>query len=190
VSHFLSDCCLFFAMLLTPIYSRFCLERGHVVTTSATGIDTISPRPYDEFLWPENSEPLPIPDWNSFWKIWKRRCPHIRIRKVCEDTCPECYILKHKFRFSGNDNNNNNNNPPSANDEQDDDSLSLPSDVSSDREEYPYEQLIAEANQHAEEAQQQRALAKNRQQKAFDEANLPHDSRRFVFCSCHAAVSL
>jgi hypothetical protein len=98
--------------------------------------------------------------------------------------------LKHKFRFSGNDNNNNNNNPPSANDEQDDDSLSLPSDVSSDREEYPYEQLIAEANQHAEEAQQQRALAKNRQQKAFDEANLPHDSRRFVFCSCHAAVSL
>jgi hypothetical protein len=103
--------------------------------------------------------------------------------------------LKHKFRFMGNNNNNDNNNENqrSANDEGsiDDasvDSLSLPSDVSSDREDYPYELLIAEANQHAEMAQQQRQLAKNRQQTALDEAHLPHDSRRFVFCCSHASL--
>ncbi len=66
--------------------------------------------------------------------------------------------------------------------ESDGDSLSLPSDDGSDKENYPYEELIAEANQHAEEAQQQRALAKNRQLLAVDEANHPHETRRFVFC--------
>ncbi len=182
-------------LILTPFCFRFCFERGHIVSSSAKGTDTYAPRPHDEYLWPEGSVPLPMPDWKGFWKIWKRRCPHIRVRKVCEDTCPECYILKHKFRFVGNNNNNNNNETnadnnetPSSNDEDsnnngDDDSLSLPSDDTSDAgEDYPYEQLIAEANQHAEEAQQQRSIAKNRQQVAFEEADLPHNIRRFVFC--------
>jgi hypothetical protein len=139
-------------ILLTHFYSRFRFEHGHVVTTSATSIDTFSPCPYNELLWPEDSIPLPVPDWKGFWKIWKHDCPHIRIRNACEDTCLECYVLKHKFRFMGknNTNGNNNENQPLANDEESTNdasvnSLSLPSNVSSNREEFPYEQLISEA---------------------------------------------
>ncbi len=164
--------------------------------TCAKGTDTYGPRPFDEILWPETSTPLPIPSWNGFRDIWKRRCPTIRIRNVCEDTCPECYILKNRFRFTGGNNNDDNNNAPNEAEPDDgdsnnnDDDISLPSinDGSDKDEDYPYEQLIAEANQHAEEAQQQRALAKIRQQTAIDEADLPHEDRRFVFCFLFSSV--
>ena len=183
----MSDCRFFIGIVINSLVFRFCFERGHCVTTSAKGIDEYAPRPFDNYLWPEDSIPLPIPDWRGFRKIWKKQRPNLRIRNVCEDTCPECYILKNKFRFAGNNNNNNNNddstslsNDEASNNNSDEDSLSIPSD-GSDKENYPYEQIIAEANQHAEEAQQQRRLAKNRQQMAQDEVNNPHESRRFVF---------
>lgn len=183
---------LSFLTSLTSLFFRFCFERGHAIVTSAKGTDTYGPRPFDELLWPESSTPLPIPSWKAFRDIWKRRCPTIRIRNVCEDTCPECFILKNRFRFAGviNNNTNDTNTPNEAelddedNNNNDEDDISLPStnDGSDDDEDYPYEQLIAEANQHAEEAQQQRALAKLRQQTAINEADLPHEDRRFVFC--------
>ncbi len=186
----MSDCHFFFVTSLTSLFFRFFFERGHVIVTSAKGTDTYGPRPFDELLWPESSTPLPIPSWNAFRDIWKCRCPTIRIRNICEDTYPECYILKNKFRFAGVSNNNNNNdtqNEAEPDDEEsnnNDDDTSLPStnDGSDDDEDYPYEQLIAEANQHAEEAQQQRALAKMRQETAINDADLPHEDRRFVFC--------
>jgi hypothetical protein len=132
-------------------------------------------------------------------KSGSKGVPKIRIRKVCEDTCPECYELKNKFLFIGRRNNNNdtNNNDGDANNNEDDDasSSSLSSnedDESSSSTElansdggnvsdsYPYEELINNANQHAEEAKQQRALARQRQQTAMEEADQPHEHRRFV----------
>lgn len=175
------------------IFLRFCFERGYIITTDAKGNDAYSQRPFDEYLWPESSNPLPIPSWKSFRTSWKRRCPTIRIRNVCEDTCPECYILKNKFRYAGNNNNNNNNvqnaasessstpdDEQSNNNDSDENSIILSPDENSDEEKYPYEELIAEANEHAEEAQQQRSLAQNRQQLAIEEALNPHEDRRFV----------
>jgi hypothetical protein len=40
--------------------------------------------------------------------------------------------------------------------------------------------LIAAAFEHAEQAQQQQALAQARQITAMEEANYPHENRRFV----------
>jgi hypothetical protein len=100
-------------------------------------------------LWPESAVTLPVPHWNSFHAIWKRRCPKVKIRNICEDTCPEC-------------------------------SSSSCSGGGSNKENYHDEELIAEATNHAEEAQQQQALAKARQQTATEEANSPHEDRRFV----------
>ncbi len=64
--------------------------------------------------------------------------------------------------------------------DHDDDSDGSNSD-SSDSEHYPYENLIDQASNHAEEAQQQRRLAKNRHQQAMEESKEPHDSQSFFF---------
>jgi hypothetical protein len=103
-------------------------------------------------------------------------------------------MLKNRFRFvtrddNNNSNNNNNNNDAasssssSLNDDDDTSSLKSLLELAGDSEEenYPYEELIADANQHAEEAKQQRALARLRQQTAMEEADQPHEHRRFVF---------
>jgi hypothetical protein len=62
--------------------------------------------------------------------------------------------------------------------------LSLSSNNESDRENYPYGQIIVEAYQHAEEAQQQHHLVKICRQTGYEKANEPHENRRFVSCCC------
>jgi hypothetical protein len=157
---------------------RFCFERGHIVKSTAKGdygkLGTFPSRPYDEFLWPETAVPLPIPDWSSFRQIWKRCCPKIKIRNICEDTCPECYVLKNKFRFLGRGQNHDEASSASSSSSSDD------SDKENNNDYYRDEKLIAEATEHAEQAQQQRALAQARQLTAMEEAGYPHENRRFV----------
>ena len=154
-----------------PSFHRFCFERGHILSATAAGsygcMESYTPRPVDNLLWPEGSVRLPVPSWKSFHDIWKRSCSNVRIRKHCEDTCPECFVLSNRFRYRE---------AP----DRDDDSDGSNSD-SSDSEHYPYEDLIEQASNHAEEAQQQRRLAKYRQQQAMDESEEPHENRRFVF---------
>lgn len=167
------------------ILLRFCFERGHIVKATAKGdygkLGTFTPRPHCEFLWPESAVTLSVPDWNSFRAIWKRRCPKIKIRNICEDTCPECYILKNKFRYLGRKVAEDNDLLLSSSSVDEDDASSPShSDADSDKENYRDEQLIAEATNHAEEAQQQRSLAQARQQTAMEEVNFPHEDRRFV----------
>jgi hypothetical protein len=149
---------------------RFCFERGYLLQSSAKGdygkIDSYPRRPHDE-LWTEDMEPLPVPDWRRFRDVWKTSLPKLRIRNPCEDTCPECFILKNKFRYLGNRRN-----------DQDDVSVAnaqeLPEDFAAD------EALLFNANLHAEQAQQQRNLAAERQQLAMEEALNAHGDRRFV----------
>ena len=164
------------ALHLTTL-KRFCFERGHIVKFTAKGDDgklgTFPSRPYDEFLWPEIAVPLPIPDWSSFRQIWKCCCPKIKICNICEDTCPECYVLKNKFRFLGRGQNRDEGSSASSSSSDD-------SNKENDNEYYRDKKLIAEATEHAEQAQQQRALAQARQLTAMEEAGYPHENRRFV----------
>ena len=145
-------------------------------------LGTFSPRPHCDYLWPETSITLPVPDWSSFRLVWKRKCPKVKIRNICEDTCPECYVLKNKFRFLGRQATAADADLllSSSSGDEASSSSSSQSGGGSDKENYRDEELIAEATNHAEEAQQQRALAKARQQTATEEANYPHENRRFV----------
>jgi len=125
-------------------------------------------RPHDDF-WTEDMKPLPVPDWRRFHDIWKKHLPKIRIRNACEDTCPECFILKNKFRYLGRRRNNNNDEAATIMNNEE-----LPEDVAAD------ETLLFDANLHAEQAQQQRNLASERQHVAIEESSNAHEDRRFV----------
>jgi hypothetical protein len=130
-------------------------------------MESYTPRPVDNLLWPEGSVRLPVPSGKSFHDIWKHSCSNVHIRKHCKDTCLECFVLSNRFHYH------------EAQD-RDDDSDGSNSDRS-DSEHYPYEDLIEQASNHAEEAQQQRRLAKYRHQQAMDESKEPHKNRRFFF---------
>jgi predicted nucleic acid-binding Zn-ribbon protein len=134
-------------------------------------VDDYPPRPYDD-LWPDGSERLPVPDWKRFRVIWETRLPNLRIRNSCEDTCPECFILKNKFKYLGSRRRGDNeqDEPPVGTTEPPVDTTFINDD----------EQLLFNANQHAEQAKQQRDIAYQRQQEAFDEATNEHKEQRFV----------
>ncbi len=80
-----------------------CFDRGHVLLASAKGsygkLEDFSPCPYDELLWPEGSETLPVVPWSVFHQIWKEKLPKLKIHNWCEDTCPKCFVLKNLFKF-------------------------------------------------------------------------------------------
>ena len=166
---------VFFSSFIQPmshhffvISFRFCFERGYLLSSSASGdygrIENYSLRPHDE-IWTEGMEPLPVPDWRRFRDIWKTHVPKLRIRNACEDTCPECFVLKNKFRYLG----IRNTDDVSVNSNEE-----LPEDFAAD------EALLFNANLHAEQAQQQRNLAAERQHVAVEEAGNAHGERRFV----------
>ena len=96
--------------------------------------------------------------------------------------------MKNKFRFVGERARRRTRESSASSSNEDnssDDSLSLPSSDSDKEndENYQDELLIAQANKHMEEAQQQRSLARLRQQTAMEDVDQPHENRRFVFCS-------
>ena len=60
----------------------------------------------------------------------------------------------------------------------------LPEDIAAD------ESLLFNANLHAEQAQQQRNLAADRHQQAYEESNNPHAERRFVVVCVFSSLFL
>lgn len=52
---------------------------------------------YDNFLWTEDSEPLPVCSFTAFLAFWKKTYPNIFIRPPSEDICGECLIYKNAF---------------------------------------------------------------------------------------------
>jgi hypothetical protein len=128
-------------------------------------IESYPLRPHDD-LWTEDMEPLPVPDWRRFRDVWDKKVPKLRIRNKCEDTCPECFILKNKFRYLGFRNRTGG----------DDISLTTPSNLPESF--TADETLLFNANLHAEQAQQQRNIAMERQRVAIEEAGNEHAERR------------
>jgi hypothetical protein len=176
-------CPLVFISLCLPYqfssfsFLRFCFERGYLLSSTAKGdygkLENYPRRPFDE-LWPEGSEHLPVPDWKGFRRIWEERVPKLRIRNKSEDTCPECFILKNKFKYLGS--------RKRQPDDVDDPDAAVTTDpfINDD------ENLLFDANTHAEQAKQQRDVARERQETAIQEANNEHEDRRFVFCFIHS----
>jgi hypothetical protein len=142
-----------FAVPFIPFTSRFCFERGCALQSNNNGdygkLHHYAIRPNGE-SWPEDMEPLPVSDWHCFRDIWKRNLPKLRIRNACEDTCPECFILKNKFKYLGRR-------------RQDEDEVSLPDDAELPKNITADESLLFNENLHAEQARQQRNLAADRQ---------------------------
>jgi hypothetical protein len=64
------------------LYMEYCFERGHKVKTNAKGsygkVSLYSPRPFDDVLWPQGSQPLPVCCWMDFLIIWKKELPFLR----------------------------------------------------------------------------------------------------------------
>jgi hypothetical protein len=84
-----------------------------------------------------NTGPLLVPDWHRFQDSWKRNLPKLQIRNTCEDTCPECFILKNKFKYLGRS-------------RQDQDEVSLLDDTELLENITANESLLFNANLHAE----------------------------------------
>jgi hypothetical protein len=53
----------------------------------------------DDIFWEDNVVTSDVCYWWSFWQIWKEHCPHIRIRRPCNDTCGECTVYRNDFRY-------------------------------------------------------------------------------------------
>ena len=168
-------CCF---SLTHVFFDRFCFERGHIAKSDAKGnylrITDYPPCPFDD-LWDESCERLLVPDWRSFRRIWDNHLPKLRIRPSSEDTCPECFVLKNKFKYLSERNARRQQQQQQQN-EADDNENALTADgfIQDD------EQLLFNANLHAEQANQQRLLASERARVAKEEARNPHEDRRFV----------
>ena len=158
------------------LFKKFCFERGHVLLASSKGsygkLEDFAPRPYDELLWPEGSETLPVVPWSVFHQIWKEKLPKLKIRNRCEDTCPECFVLKNRFKFKAD---RWQRRPESSDDS---DAVSLSS--SSSRSDFSDEELISQANEHVEQARSQRNHINHLKEVAEAERGFEHEARRFV----------
>lgn len=158
------------------LFKQFCFERGHVVDATSKGsfgkVDEFTPRPNDELLWPEGSEMLPVLPWSTFFQIWKEKLPKLRIRNQCEDTCPECYILRNRFRYKS----------ERSNRQQQESDSDASNSSSSNESDFSDEDLIAKANLHVEQAKSQRLYINELKAVAEEESRNEHTARRFVFC--------
>ncbi len=152
------------------LFEQFCYERGYVVKPSAKGnygeVDNFEPRPFDEDLWPEGSTTLEVLTWSKFHQIWKQKLPKLRIRSKCEDTCPECWVLKNQFWYK------------SSRNRQRCSSDSDGSVFSDQSAEYSDEDLIIKANEHVTQAAAQRTYINELKEKAHQEALNEHEARR------------
>lgn len=171
-------------------YSRWCYERGWIVPRgTAKGsygkVSDYAPREVDE-LWPEGSS-QPVASWSIFIEVWKLHFAKLKVRRPCEDTCGECFILRNDFRYLDRKNRPRNQIAASALGNADDDdstNSSIGEELDwelNDNEEFPEEQLINRANEHVVQAQAQRALASQRIQEAKEASDKSHAERRFVF---------
>jgi hypothetical protein len=172
------------------MYAKFCYERGYEVKASAKGcygkLSTYKLRAFDDIFWPEGSAALPICDWKSFRLVWKAKFPLLKIRNPCEDVCGDCVIFRNRFRYlSGgggrvaNDNDDTSGSEDNNSSALDSDSDDADDDLMRD------ERLISKANEHVVHASAQRRLSQQREREAKEDedANVPHEEKRFVlFC--------
>jgi hypothetical protein len=84
------------------LYAEYCFSRGYQVKSNATGsygkVSSYPIRAYDDLLWPEGSQTLPVCSWKGFLSTWKEEFSYMKIRNPCEDTCAECFKIRNSFR--------------------------------------------------------------------------------------------
>ncbi len=185
------------------LYAEYCYGRGYKVKANAKGsygkLSSYSLRDYDEVLWPEGTDPLPVCSWKDFLSIWKSEFPFLKIRNPCEDTCAECHKIRNSFRVLDRATASISAAPPprtacsgrqtGIEGSDSDDCSSIMSEDQSVAEslnlsgvEYPVEAIILEASDHATNAHNQRLLASSRIAEAKASAQLSWEERRYVIC--------
>lgn len=189
------------------LYSDWCYSIGYKVRSDAKGsfgpTSKYEPRPFDDVLWPEGSEQLPVSSWHSFLAVWKQQFPKLKIRNSCEDVCGECVRLRNSIvhvdekrrrrrnRFvaaasldlDGLSSDGDSRESSSMETEESDEEYEVPPDT-----EYLEEYLFFKANDHVVQAQSQRSFVQVRQQQAKETRHLDHSERRFVFSVSHNCV--
>jgi len=169
------------------LYVEYCFERGHKVKANATGsygkVSLYSPRQFDDVLWPQGSQPLPVCCWMDSLLVGRKRfhlrsAILVRIRAV---KIKNRLRLLEKIERLANHKSATNHNSSSSNEdgeksitsscfsgENDIDELQFLSTT-----EYPIEAVLMDATEHTVNAQNQRFLASSWIDEAKATAALP-----------------
>jgi hypothetical protein len=178
------------------LYRQWCFNMGYIVKSDHNGnygsTQNFALRPHDDLLWPEGTEPSPVSSWHSFRQAWKKRLPHLKIRKACEDVCGECVRFRNAVAHAQDKRDQRNNRHIAAvahdSSNSDESNLSSASDISSATEEaayeagladWPEEYIFSKANDHVTQARSQRELVGLREEEATASRNHAHCDRSF-----------
>jgi hypothetical protein len=187
-------------MAKRKIYRDFCFDRGYLPKADAKSsygaVRNYQLRPYEDLLWPEGSEPLPICSWQGFLGVWKDHFPKLTIRNPCEDTCGECTKIRNQMyqldrmqqrrahaacaADSGNDDDDAeiaSIDRLDSGDEMMQDKMAAEYELIS-QQEFPAEVLILQASLHVAKAKRQREYASQRIAESKETANNEWEDRR------------
>ena len=182
------------------MYARFCFERGHVVTTTATGITKTTER--SDAQW-DNGNKKTICHWKTFLSYWENNFPQLRIAAPSADICSECHVFFNRSKYAvaaskpldrTKDSSRHEESTEYYNREQtttvvamdlEDVVLeSLPEDLQLETHQVELterESILRKATLHVQQATVQRKLANTRIQQAIDTKDLPHHERHYCF---------
>ena len=85
-------------MSVRSVYGSYLDGLGYDIETANDGNYEVTPRPTD------SNEPLvPYVSLMTFYAIWKRDYPHVKVSRQAEDTCSLCdqFANRHKFAIAG-----------------------------------------------------------------------------------------
>ena len=145
------------------LYRRFFFERGWVAREDAKG-NYHKTSNYDKRLhddewgdlaeWPSGSVAKEVCCWETFYGIWERKLPLIKVRPRSRDICTDCFVFKNLYKFKF----HRMTTSVSTNEDDGNDS--------DDYEETETETLIMTAYEHVASARIQKELARSKMQKA------------------------
>ena len=190
------------------VYSRFCYERGFVMTSTPRGNIKKTERSDPEW---NNENHKTICSWGTFLHFWNRHYPMIRLGPPAADICTDCHVFFNRTKYmvpaldtnqdddpisSGNDEDNDIRNdetipylhadaPPTGSLDQpeDDDDLEQPQNLQLDTHVAMLEKelILQKATLQVQQAMIQRQLANKKIQEAIDSADLPHSQLKYTF---------
>ena len=186
------------------VYSRFCLERGYVVTSSHSGIIKRKKRGEDDD-W-NVAHTKTVCGWSTFLRFWDQNYPLIRLASPAADICTDCHIFfnRTKYVVAAEDDTVVDDAPVNATSQTSTNytapthtttTLEMETSNDDDEETHPLdlvqleptaeilerEASLLKATLHVRQALIQRQLANAKIQQAIDTANLPHSERSYCF---------
>lgn len=185
------DHCLPSSFTKRKLYELFCYHRGYNLKSSkATKIADYPLRDdFDDILWTEDSQPLPVCSESSFRRFWKKEFPNLKIRPPSEDICGECLVYRNSFKYTSK---RKNDLQELSDIESECQSVGSSSSSQSNTtnnitfdEVHDFikdsEQILKDAGEHVEKARQMRFFAANCMNEAQQQAsNTPQSEKKYV----------